>query len=137
MRKLMIALLVGLLLCVVAIAPVAAQKIWPGEVVLWRGTETVTQTVQYRTVDMIGADSAMLFYNTGYGSVTGTIFITVTRGWRGLTFGTVYTTAVVDDLVGATGALTIATAHPYWPDAQVAVVVSAGTITPVVGMIGQ
>lgn len=137
MRRLILALLVGILLCGLAIAPVAAQQIWPGAVLLWRGTETVTQTVQYRTVDMIGADSAMLFYNTGYGSVTGTVFITVTRQWMGLTFGTVATSTVVDDLVAGTGALTVATAHPYWPSAQVAVVVSAGTITPVVAMVGQ
>jgi hypothetical protein len=114
-----------------------AQGQWPGQVLLWRGTTPVTQTIQYQAVDVVGANYAYLFYNTGFGSATGTVNITVTRQWRGVTFQTLTTSGSVSATLAATGAVTVASASPYYPSAQIAISVNTGTITPTIAVVGQ
>lgn len=139
MSKIFIAIVTGLMLAGGLFAPlsVCAQTQWPGEALLWRGDAPITQTVQYRGLSVIGADYAYLFYDTGLASAMGTAAITVTRQWRGVTFQTITTTATVSTTQRATGAITIASASPYYPDVLVWINITAGTITPTIAVVGQ
>jgi hypothetical protein len=135
--KIILAIVLGLALLCGVLAPVAAQNVWPGEALLWRGDTAVTQTVQYRGQSVNGADYVYLFYNTGYGSATGTANITVTRQWRGVMFQTLTASGSVSGTLSASGVVTIATGTPYYPDVLVQMSVTAGTITPTVAVVGQ
>ena len=138
MRRLLIACIVGVFLCGLALTPVVSAATWPGQVLLWPGTVVVTQTVQYQSVDVVGNDFVYVFYDLGYGSAgASTTNITVTRQWRGVVFETITATAVVSTTQTGTGAITVASASPYYPQVQVAIKASLGTITPTIGVVGQ
>ena len=135
--RIILAIVLGLALLCGVLAPVAAQGVWPGEALLWRGDIAVTQTVQYRSLNVNGANYVYLFYDTGNGSASATANITITRQWRGVTFQTLTASGSVGTSQRATGVVTIAAASPYYPDVLVQVSVTAGTITPTVAVVGQ
>jgi len=135
--RIILAIVLGLALLVGVLTPVAAQGVWPGEALLWRGDTVVTQTAQYRSLNVNGADYVYLFYDTGNGSASATANITITRQWRGVVFQTLMASGSVGTSQRATGVVTIAAASPYYPDVLVQMSVTAGTITPTVAVVGQ
>ena len=130
-------LLVGGLLINAPQPQAAAEPAWPGVESLWRGTEPVTQTPAYRGLSVVGNDYLYVLYDTGYASATGTLALTVTRQWRGIVFETLTATGTISTSQRGTGAITVASASPYYPDIIVGLSTSAGTMTPTVAVVGQ
>jgi hypothetical protein len=135
MALLTLALLLSLL--GVASARPLADNSWPGQRDLWAGSP-VTQTVQYQSLDVVGANYRHVFYETGVGTVTGTMTITVDSRWNGNTFATQTETAGVGPYAASvTGVITEAVAPLYCPSLRVGVFVDGGTITPTISVVGQ
>jgi hypothetical protein len=132
---LLLSLLLLPLLGATAVAPLAGNP-WPGQRDLWAGSP-VTQTVQYQSLDVVGADYRYLFYDTGPAAVSGTMTITVDGRWGGNTFATMAVTDTVSPYAAATGMITVASTSPYYPFIRVGVYVDAGTITPSISFVGQ
>ena len=130
-------LLVGGLLISAPQPEAVADPAWPGLESLWRRTEAITQTPVYRGLSVVGNDYLYVFYDTGFASATGTLSITVTRQWRGVVFQTLTATGTISASQSATGAITVASASPYYPDIIVGLSTSAGTMTPTVAVMGQ
>jgi hypothetical protein len=115
----------------------AASVSWPAEVELL-ANQAVTQTAQYRFLNVVGAGECQhVYYATGTGTTTGTYTITVDGRWRGATFATQTVTGTVTDGAGETGMITVATSAPHYPQVRTSVEVDAGTFTPTISFVGQ
>jgi hypothetical protein len=129
-----LALLLALLGVASAMPPAGSP--WPGQRDLWAGSP-VTQTVQHKSLDVVGANYRYVFYDTGVGTVTGTMTITVDGRWGGNTFATMAMTDGVSPYAAATGMITVASTSPYYPFIRVGVYVDVGTMTPSISFVGQ
>jgi hypothetical protein len=115
----------------------AASASWPAEVELF-SNQAVTQTAQYRFLNVVGAGEYQhVYYATGTGTTTGTYTITVDSRWRDVTFATQTVTGTITDGAGGTGMITVATSAPYYPQVRASVEVNTGTFTPTISFVGQ
>jgi hypothetical protein len=131
---LVLTLLLSLLGVASAMPP--AGNPWPGQRDLWAGSP-VTQTAQYHSIDVMGANYLYVLYDTGLPSITGTVYITADRRWNGNTFATQTVTGSLTPGTEATGIITVASASPYYPSLRVGVSIGAGTIMPAIAVVGQ
>jgi hypothetical protein len=108
---------------------------WPGQVDLWID-EPVTQTAQYRRLEVVGVDTQYIFYDLTAPTTT-VVTITAQSTWNNMEFYTRTVTHTLTPGIHSLNMIVCNAGNVVYPGLRIGVLAQTGTVTTSLSFVGQ